>query len=351
MSADQDKLEKLADDLSVSPQELVRQVSRGKLLPDWLSRKKLSRAIPEEHQVLCIGGANIDYKLKLLSDLQRDTSNPVKTSFGLGGVARNVADNLANLGLRVSLMTLLGHDREADEISRSCQGKIDLSATEKIADQTTGTYHALLSPEGSLVAGFVDMQLASQMDEAWIDRHLEDITRAKWIVVDCNVSQGGLSRLLDIIRFQQKELFIVTISGPKMKHLPPRLDGVSALLTNRLESTEFFSSEEASESLAQRWLNQGVKQVVITDGTNPIIYAGDKQALTLPVIALAPERVIDVTGAGDAFSSACIYGLIKKFEPEQAIRLGMTLAAKTIESNDSVYQDYQTSDLIEESKR
>ncbi|MFN0194315.1 MAG: PfkB family carbohydrate kinase, partial [Aestuariivirga sp.] len=48
--------------------------------------------------VVAIGGANIDIKAKALGNVLPGTSNPGTVSVSPGGVARNIAHNLAVLG-------------------------------------------------------------------------------------------------------------------------------------------------------------------------------------------------------------------------------------------------------------
>ena len=54
--------------------------------------------LSEENEVVCIGGANVDRKFHLNGGAQLGTSNPAAMSVSVGGVARNIADNLGRLG-------------------------------------------------------------------------------------------------------------------------------------------------------------------------------------------------------------------------------------------------------------
>ena len=66
-----------------------------------------------EKPVLVIGGAAVDIVGRLKSELQTDTSNPAQIRYSFGGVARNVAENLARLGQPVRLITVVGEDEAA----------------------------------------------------------------------------------------------------------------------------------------------------------------------------------------------------------------------------------------------
>ena len=54
--------------------------------------------------VLCAGGAVVDRLLHLHAPAVPATSNPARAAASYGGVARNVAENLARLGVDVGLV-------------------------------------------------------------------------------------------------------------------------------------------------------------------------------------------------------------------------------------------------------
>ena len=56
--------------------------------------------------IACIGGAHLDRHGVLRGPLVLGTSNPGSVHVAVGGVARNVAENLARLGVKVTLVSL-----------------------------------------------------------------------------------------------------------------------------------------------------------------------------------------------------------------------------------------------------
>ena len=73
-------------------------LGRGYLLP------------PGRSGVVVVGGANMDIKAQVTGELMGATSHPGRTSQAPGGVARNVAENLARLGVATRLITAVGQD-------------------------------------------------------------------------------------------------------------------------------------------------------------------------------------------------------------------------------------------------
>ena len=62
--------------------------------------------------VICIGGAAVDRKYRAAERLIPETSNPARGVTAFGGVARNVAENLANLGVPVAIVSAVGDDHD-----------------------------------------------------------------------------------------------------------------------------------------------------------------------------------------------------------------------------------------------
>jgi pseudouridine kinase len=60
--------------------------------------------------VTCVGGAVVDRKLHLHRPAVAGTSNPARLVTSVGGVARNVAESLARLGVPTALVSRVGAD-------------------------------------------------------------------------------------------------------------------------------------------------------------------------------------------------------------------------------------------------
>ena len=108
-------------------------------------------------RALCIGGAKVDQVLRLRSPLVPEASNRVRASSCAGGVARNVAQNLAALGLGVDLLTAVGTDPASEALlSETRAVGVGTSRVLRREGMAAGSYTAILTPEGDLAAGFAD---------------------------------------------------------------------------------------------------------------------------------------------------------------------------------------------------
>ena len=131
----------MADALQISRPSLANIISglikQGKIL---------GRAyiLPEDREIICIGGANIDRKFHLNDRTQLGTSNPASMTVSVGGVARNIAENLGRLDHNVRLLTVAGNDSDWELIAGESSAYMDVSDVGQLIGKSTGSYSAVL---------------------------------------------------------------------------------------------------------------------------------------------------------------------------------------------------------------
>lgn len=135
-----------------------------------------------------------------------------------------------------------------------------------------------------------------------------------------------------------------------MDRLSKDLAGISWLILNRDEASKFLQmpieSMDDWHKAAQQLLDQGAEAVVITGGKDGAI-AGNSKGIR-HYHAMQVNHVADVTGAGDAFSSAIVHSVMDGQEFESVIHSGMVNAAKTLESNATVRHELTAIQLQKE---
>src|SRR5262249_40077615 len=112
---------------------------------------------PREGHVLVIGAAGIDIKGRPDITIEPGIITPGKIQFGLGGVARNIAETLARLEVPTVLLTAIGDDANGQIMRNRCgEAGIDVSHFAQIAGQRTGSYIRLSGSEHDLDLGIFD---------------------------------------------------------------------------------------------------------------------------------------------------------------------------------------------------
>ena len=304
-------------------------------------RRLLGRAyvLPDARPILCIGAANLDRKLRAAGPLAMGSSNPASAVESFGGVARNIAENLARMGAKVGLITAVGKDSSGSALLAHLDAAgVDTHGAVKLEDAASGTYTAVLDSDGQMVVALADMALYDRITPAFLELRRQQRAGASLIVADLNLNREAIEALqLDAAR-DGVDLVVVAVSEPKMKRLPESLQGVRLLILNRGELAARLGrtlDSDAELAAACRALQaQGAQDVVVTLGPRGVLFTTPSGVERLDA---PPAQVVDVTGAGDAFSAALVLSLQgASADLALACRRGLELASLTIACRETV---------------
>jgi pseudouridine kinase len=303
-----------------------------------------------EAGVVCIGGATIDRKYRAAGPVRPGTSNPMTGSRRFGGVARNVAENLARLGTRVSLVSRIGEGPEGRAIlDHLAQAGVDAALVDIVPGERTAEYVAVLDGASDLVVGIADMAVFDGFGPDAVARAGAAMDAAAWVFADCNLPAATLADLLARRRAGAFRLAVDTVSTPKAVRLPRDLSGIDLIVLNRDEAAAWLGNEGVDAAGAVAGLRAaGAAAVVLTQGAAGVLVGAPAGLATVPAAAADP---VDVTGAGDALIAGTIHRLIAGDPLTAAVRAGTVLAALTIETDHSVRPDLSAALLDDRIRR
>jgi pseudouridine kinase len=332
--------QELADRLGLS-----RSAVAGYIAGLIRERKLLGRAyvLPDRRPLVCIGAANLDRKLRSLAPLALHTSNPASQAESFGGVARNIAENLARLGTPVALLTAVGSDSSGAALLAHAEAAgIDTHGALRLEDAASGTYTAVLDANGDMVVALADMALYDRLTPSFVAAREAQLAASSLVVADLNLPLDTVDALLAQARRSGVALVLVAVSEPKMARLPRSLAGVRLLIMNAGELAARVGrpliDDAALEAAMREVRTQGARDLVVTRGAAGVL-------LTLPDGAIArldapPAEVADVTGAGDAFAAAVCWSLVQGESNDDlmlACRRGLHLSKLTVGTLDTVH--------------
>ena len=307
--------------------------------------------LPENKEIICIGGANVDRKYLVKNKLQMGTSNPATSMQSVGGVARNIAENLGRLGQTVRLMTVVGNDVEYQIIEKASSHWMNLFSVEKLANSSTGTYTAILDDHGEMLFGLANMDIYNHLTVSYMKSQESLLTNARLLIVDMNCPKDVIEYLQNLALGINIPLAIIPVSSPKMDRMPENLTGIEWLILNKDEAETYLNKSVEHESdwkaAAEQLIQKGVKHAVITNGGKGIVYATEDMEATI-IPALQVEHVMDVTGAGDAFVSAALHTWVEEGDIQRALMAGMVNASKTLQTEETVRSDLSKITLTNE---
>ena len=139
-----------------------------------LTRKGVIRGrgyvVDEKDYTSVIGGANVDIVGYPFEALRRSDSNPGQVNVSIGGVGRNIAENLVKLGNHTKMFTVVGEEVHGDKIIlESEQSGIDMSHVKRTSEYGSGTYLAILNEEKDMEMAIASMDCFSKLDKKYIE--------------------------------------------------------------------------------------------------------------------------------------------------------------------------------------
>ncbi|MEX0404957.1 carbohydrate kinase family protein [Aquibium sp. LZ166] len=291
---------------------------------------------PGNIHLLGIGGAHVDRRGQVSGMFVPGASNPGTMREEVGGGVFNALRNVVRRGGHAALLSVRGGDGAGEAVARAIAeaGIDDLSAV--FLDRSTPSYTALLDREGELLAGLADMTLyemafARQLSRS---RTRDAVGKAGAILCDANLPEAALTKLASAAA--GKPLFAIAISPAKVVRLKPVLPALACLFLNRREAAALTGgrSDARPETMVADLRRAGLERAVVTAGAGAIIaYDGDRiHAIDPP----EPDRIVDVTGAGDALAGTAILSMLSGVPFPEAVRHGLAAAKLCIESAQSV---------------
>ena len=284
-------------------------------------------------KICVIGGANADITATSSSMFVPGDSNPGKVRISFGGVARNVAHNLALLGDEVHLLTVFGSDSLAERLREHCiRSGILLEGSETVPGASQSMFLSINSPEGEMLGGVADMAILDRMDQEWISGRMDLINDSDAVVADANLSAGSLSCLIGCCR---PPLFIDAVSCAKA----PRIGEALALATGGLPAgkqaiaaIKCNSAEEGMLGIFGNGLSEAVGRIYVSQGRSGLKVIEKGRESHFPALEC---KVVNTTGGGDALLAGIVH-MGRDADVSDAARAGLLCARCAVSSADAV---------------
>lgn len=258
-------------------------------------------------------------------------STPGQIHCVAGGVARNVAANLARLGHVTHLVSVVGDDAFGVRLSEATQeAGVNVAAVQVVPGQRTATYLSVHGVDGDTQVAVNDMAVMEQLTPERLRAHEALVQRAAALVLDCNVPSATLDFLLT--HAGSVPVWVDGVSAVKCQKLAPWLARIHTLKLNHLEAQALcalpVSSPAQALDAARQLHARGVAQVVISLGAQGLVWC---DAQGLPVHVPAPRvAVVNTSGAGDALLAGLVHAHAGGLSLSDSIGLAMACAELTL---------------------
>ncbi|NIP25344.1 MAG: ribokinase [Phycisphaerae bacterium] len=299
--------------------------------------------------VLVIGAAGIDIKGQAGAPLVPSSSIAGTIRSTSGGVARNVAENLARLGEKVVFLSAIGDDASGIRVkNRLVDAKIDINHLIVARNSRTAAYLALFDKHKNPIYSIDDMRILENITPQVIYRKRNLVRNAAMIMIDSNLSEKTISSIIK----QAMVKDVPVVADPTSISLAPKLKPYLQhfyMITPNANEAEILSDQaiktrQQATRAAKKLVELGVDIAVITLAERGVVYATDDTSGHIPALT---SRVVDLTGAADALTGAILFGVLNEFSIDEAVRLGASAAALTLQSEDSVLRDLTLDQLYD----
>ena len=294
-----------------------------------------------------VGGVNMDIGGTPFGPLVGQDSNPGRVRMSLGGVGRNIAHNMALLGLDVRLVTALGDDMNAQKITTSCiELGIDLAPSLQVPGAATSTYLFLTDEKGDMELAVSDMEIYQHLTPRFLSTKEALLNNARLVVADTNIPAESLAWLAENCK---APLFVDPVSTAKAGKVQPILGRLHTLKPNRIEAELLsgvpITGEESLERCARALLDTGLHRVFISLGADGV-YAADHLGGREHVPCF-PARMVNTTGCGDAFMAALAWSWLEGLGLDESARAGLAASAIAMEGEETINPELDVSALRE----
>ena len=138
--------------------------------------------------VAVYGGANVDTAARCHARYRPGDSNPGTSSQSLGGVGRNIAENLARLSVRTELVTVFGGDEWAGLLADGCRAVgVEVGRSLILPEQATSRYIYLLDADGTLAGAVSAMDIMDSFTPERLAERYGPGDEARVVVIDANL--------------------------------------------------------------------------------------------------------------------------------------------------------------------
>jgi pseudouridine kinase len=285
--------------------------------------------------VICIGAAFVDELFHAKEEMMLATTNEASVTKTAGGVSRNIAHQLALLGVDVQLISVFGNDSDGDWLKQICTNagvKLDASITKK---GLSGKYTGILNVEGSLFTAFLSNEAINLITPQYLEKNKDLLQTASYLLADANITIDTAEWLLAFSNQTGIPFILEPVSiPPARKFKTVNLSGLH-LVTPNEDELPVLCSEKAifTQHQIEELIERGVQNVWLHNGQLGSAIYNKERSITLH----APEiEIVDCTGAGDGSLSGFILGKTLGKEDVDCLKLAHTLSAEILQVNGAI---------------
>lgn len=258
-----------------------------------------------------------------------------------GGVSRNIAEDIANVELRPTFISLVDDSGAgADVIKKLKSHKVNTDYI-RVTPNGMGTWLAVFGNNGDVEAAISKRPDLHPILDTLIEHGDEIFSQADSISLEIDIDKDIVKQVFMLAEKYGKPVYAVVSNMRIAVERRDFLRSTHCFVCNQQEAGILFSDdysdkapEEMADILAERIKAARIQRMIVTMGEHGAVYStidGEK--------GICPAKKVDVkdtTGAGDAFFAGATIGLTYGKTMQEACEIGTRLAASVICTSENV---------------
>lgn len=258
-----------------------------------------------------------------------------------GGVGRNVAEDIANVELRPTFLSLVDKTGIGEDVVKKLKSHKVNTDYIRTTSNGMGTWLAVFDNNGDVVGSISQRPDMTPLEWVLDEKGDEIFEQADSIVIEIDLDKDIVKHAFRLAQKYNKPIYTVVANMSIAVQRRDFLLETDCFICNRQEAGILFSDdysdktpEEMADILAEKVSLAQIPAMIITLGPQGAVYAnkdGDK--------GWCPARnvtVRDTTGAGDSFCAGAAVGLTYGKSLREACEIGAFLAAAVIMTTENV---------------
>ena len=258
-----------------------------------------------------------------------------------GGVSRNVAQNLANVGNDVTFVTMFEPDALGSGVRANLAANgVDLTYAIE-APAGMGIWLAVMNENGDLAGSISRQPDSSRLDALFQERGDEIMQNCDDVVLEIDMRASIADRVFELAEKHRRDIYVIVGNMGVILKRQALLSRARLIVMNEIEAGLLFGCtldpadpERVLEVTRMEAKKRDLKQIVVTLGVHGSIYFDSRNG-DAGFVPAEPTRLVDSTGAGDAFFSGTVDGLIHGMSLRDACARGAHLASLTIQTEEN----------------
>ena len=291
--------------------------------------------------IVVIGAVFVDIKGYPLSAYIPGGRNAGRVEQVHGGVSRNVVEDIANVELRPTFVSLVDDTGSGqDVIDKLAAHKVNTKYIQRVHDGM-GTWLAVFDNDGDVCAAISKRPDTRPLTTLLEEKGDEIFAACDSIALELDLEKETVKQTLRYAKKYGKKVYAVISNMSIAMERRDFLQQIDCFVCNQQEAGMLFSddydhlnTDEMCRVLAGNVRSANIPCMVVTMGDQGAVFA--RANGESGVVPAKKVDVIDTTGAGDAFFAGTVIGLTYGKGLADSCEIGSRLAASVICTKENV---------------